>query len=520
MKNTQKILISTLAYLLISTIALAQAPQTFSYQTVVRDNIWQVLQNQSIGVQVAIIEDLATGTVVYEEEHTATTNDIGLINLAIGGGSVSQGAFANIDWGQHDYFMKISVDIAGGTTYIAMGTTQLRSVPYALFAETANNAGPQGIQGIAGTNGTNGATGLTGAAGNNGIDGTNGVDGINGTNGVDGNDGAVGATGLTGADGNDGAVGATGLTGATGSQGIAGNNGIDGNDGAVGATGLTGATGSQGNAGNNGLDGIDGATGLTGAQGIQGATGNDGADGIGIAQTLSLNGDTLSISGGNYILLSSLSYNLPINISMDSIQYDNTGIVTFNAEVLPSAGSSITDKGFCWSTTNPNPTIYDNFESVSTGIGSYSYTYLPDTDSATYYVRAYATNADGMSYSEVFTFDTELVIGLNYAGGLIFSLNGNGGGIVVNPTSYNADFWNAQTQAASLVYGGYSNWSVASCSYYDIILATGILGNFSNMWSNWSTTYDEYSWNPPGYSGCTSGASGWLTKPYKTIRAF
>ena len=215
------------------------------------------------------------------------------------------------------------------------------------------------------------------------------------------------------------------------------------------------------------------------------------------------------------------SYGLPINISMDSIQYDNTGVVTFNAEVLPSAGSAITDKGFCWSTTNPNPTIYDNFESVSTGIGSYSYTYLPDTDSATYYVRAYATNADGMSYSEVFTFDTELVIGLNYAGGLIFSLNGNGGGIVVNPSSYGATFHNAQTQAASLIYGGYSDWSVASCGDYEQILSTNILGNISNMWSHQTSSGWYYGWNTPGYSSnCYNTSSGGYTKNYRVIRNF
>ena len=72
-----KKILSTLVLSLVATVMLlAQAPQTFSYQTVVRDNNWQVIQNQSIGVQVSIIEDVANGSVVYAEEHTATTNDI------------------------------------------------------------------------------------------------------------------------------------------------------------------------------------------------------------------------------------------------------------------------------------------------------------------------------------------------------------------------------------------------------------------------------------------------------------
>ena len=89
-----KKILSTLILSLVATVMLfAQAPQTFSYQTVVRDNNWQVIQNQSIGVQVAIIEDIANGSIVYAEEHTATTNDIGLINLAVGGGNVVAGTF-------------------------------------------------------------------------------------------------------------------------------------------------------------------------------------------------------------------------------------------------------------------------------------------------------------------------------------------------------------------------------------------------------------------------------------------
>ena len=569
----KKTILTTVVSCLLATIAFAQAPQTFSYQTVVRDNNWQILANQNIGVQVAIIEDVASGTIVYEEEHTATTNDIGLINLAIGGGSISQGAFGNIDWGQHDYYMKISVDISGGTTYTAMGTTQLRSVPYALFAETANNAGPQGIQGIAGTNGTNGTNGVdgidgndgavgatgaqgiqglpgdTGVAGINGVNGTNGIDGAdgidgatgaqgiqgiqglpgdtgatgligltgaqgiqgiqgvagtNGTNGVDGIDGATGATGaqgiqgIAGVDGNDGAVGATGLTGAAGTNGV---DGAVGPQGAIGLTGNTGATGSQGIQGTDGADGVDGATGLqgvpgndgaiglTGATGLQGVPGNDG---IGIAQTLNINGDTLFISDGNYVLLNSSSNAIP-NISMDSIQYDNTGIVTFNAEVLPSGGGTIIDKGFCWSTTNPNPTIYDEYETVSTGTGSYSHTYLPDTDSVTYYVRGYATNTAGINYSDVFSFSTNLVLGMNYAGGIVFSLDGSGNGKVFDSTVLNSSFSGAQSYAANSNLNGYSDWSVASCIEYDLIHQINSLGS-NYYWTNQPTWNGGANW--------------------------
>jgi hypothetical protein len=276
---------------------------------------------------VSIIEDVANGSVVYAEEHTATTNDIGLINLAVGGGTVAQGLFSNIDWGNHSYFMKISVDISGGSTYVAMGTTQLRSVPYALFAETSNNAGPQGIQGVAGNDGVDGidgtngldgidgvdglagaqgiqgiqglqgdtgvagvqgSIGLTGAQGIQGLQGDTGIAGTNGVNGIDGTNGVDGADGTNGVDGLNGTNGAVGATGLQGIQGVAGNDGADGTNGTNGVNGAVGATGTQGIqgvAGNdgadgtNGIDGVDGAVGATGTQGIQGVAGNDGADG-------------------------------------------------------------------------------------------------------------------------------------------------------------------------------------------------------------------------------------------------
>ena len=89
----KKILNTIILNLVATVMLLAQAPNTFSYQTVVRDNNWQIIQNQNIGIQVDIIEDLPNGSIVYSEEHTATTNNIGLINLAVGGGIVSQGNY-------------------------------------------------------------------------------------------------------------------------------------------------------------------------------------------------------------------------------------------------------------------------------------------------------------------------------------------------------------------------------------------------------------------------------------------
>ena len=161
-----KKLLSILSLMVLSVMLYAQTPQSFSYQTVIRDAGWNVLANQSVGIEISILEDATNGIVVYKEEHSSTTSQIGLVNLAVGEGTVVSGDFTTIDWGNHSYFIQVAIDVTGGSNYQVMGTTQLRSVPYALYAETSGNPGPQGPQGIPGDTGAvgpQGPIGLTGA---------------------------------------------------------------------------------------------------------------------------------------------------------------------------------------------------------------------------------------------------------------------------------------------------------------------------------------------------------------------
>mgnify|MGYP003646413925 CR=1 FL=1 len=299
-----KKLLSILSIMTLSAMLFAQAPQSFSYQTVIRDANWQPISNQSVSIKIEIIEDAVNGFVVHEESHSATTNDIGLVNLAIGS-VVTQGSqFQNINWSQHTHFIRVSVDVSGGLNYIVMGTTQLRSVPYALYAETSGSMlpGPQGIAGNDGVDGTNGTNGIDGNDGAPGVDGINGIDGlpgadgqdgVDGINGTNGQDGAPGIQGVAGATGNPGTNGVNGTNGTNGAQGLPGNDGIDGQDGAPGQDGSVGATGSQGiqgvpgndgQDGNDGAQGVDGTNGTNGLPGADGTNGVDGADGIDGAQ--------------------------------------------------------------------------------------------------------------------------------------------------------------------------------------------------------------------------------------------
>jgi uncharacterized protein (TIGR02145 family) len=121
-------------------MAFAQAPEKMSYQAVVRNNNNVLVSNHSVGMRISILQGSATGTAVYTETQTPTTNANGLIAIEIGTGTVVSGTFANIDWANGPYFVKTETDPNGGTAYTLTSSNQLLSVPYALYAKKTDNS--------------------------------------------------------------------------------------------------------------------------------------------------------------------------------------------------------------------------------------------------------------------------------------------------------------------------------------------------------------------------------------------
>jgi len=121
---------------LLAATTFAQTPEKMSYQAVVRDSGDALVTNLAVGMQISILQTTATGTAVYIETQTPTTNINGLVTLEIGTGSVVSGDFTTIDWSTGLYFIKTETDPTGGSSYTITGTSQLLSVPYALHAKT------------------------------------------------------------------------------------------------------------------------------------------------------------------------------------------------------------------------------------------------------------------------------------------------------------------------------------------------------------------------------------------------
>ena len=127
----RKIYAIFLALLLTATI-WAQSPQKMSYQAVIRNNSDQLVTNHAVGMRISILQGSSSGTVVYTETQTPTTNANGLVSIEIGGGA----GFDAINWANYTFFIKTETDPLGGTSYSITGTSQLLSVPYALHAKT------------------------------------------------------------------------------------------------------------------------------------------------------------------------------------------------------------------------------------------------------------------------------------------------------------------------------------------------------------------------------------------------
>ena len=150
---------SIVAGLLLTASVFAQAPQKISYQAVIRNSSNALVISTPVGMQISILQGSSSGTAVYVETQTPSTNANGLVSLEIGSGTIVTGTISNINWAAGPYFIKTETDLTGGTAYTITGTNQLMSVPYALFS----------------ANGTPGATGAAGTNGTNGLDGANGL---------------------------------------------------------------------------------------------------------------------------------------------------------------------------------------------------------------------------------------------------------------------------------------------------------------------------------------------------------
>lgn len=262
-------------------VLFAQAPAQFNYQGAARNSNGQPIANQLISLRLSILDGSENGTAQYSETRQIRTNNFGLYSLQIGSpGTIAQmGNINAVSWGKGPKFIRVEIDPQGGNQFSNAGTTQLLSVPYALYA--ANS--PSGEKGDKGEKGERGAPGEPGQNGTNGSNGKDGIDGINGKSAYElwlqqGNSGNLEdyLNSLKGKDGN----------------GIPGPKGERGERGAPGENGTQGTPGERGEKGEPGLRGKEGPAGPIGPIGPQGPVGP------GVSDPKSILSAELDVKGG------------------------------------------------------------------------------------------------------------------------------------------------------------------------------------------------------------------------------
>ena len=137
----KKVTLTLVCLSIFSILCFAQSPQLIPYQAVARNSGGNLIASQSVGLRFTVRTVSSGGSIEYRETQTSTTNELGLFSTNIGSGTIVSGTMAGISWGTDAKFLQVEIDPTGGTTYIDMGTTQLVSVPYAMYAASSGGSG-------------------------------------------------------------------------------------------------------------------------------------------------------------------------------------------------------------------------------------------------------------------------------------------------------------------------------------------------------------------------------------------
>jgi|694.fasta_scaffold69435_2 hypothetical protein len=318
-----KKLLLTIALLLATNyLILAQAPPAINYQAVARNASGAELANQTISLRISFKNNSANGATVYSETHTGVnTNQFGLFTIELGNGTAVTGTFGAIDWSTGAKFLKVEMDPNNGTAYLDMGTTQLLSVPYALYAaQSGSGSGAQSLNDLSDVN----TTGVT----PNQVLQWNGTSWIPATvSGTDSQTLTLAGNNLSISNGNTVTL-PTGAADNWGTQSVVTGTTLTGNGTSSAPLGIAQMGASSGQA--------------LKWNGTTWAPANDvNTD----SQTLTLAGSSLSISGGNSVTLPSGSDSQTLSLAGNSLSISNGNSVTLPTGTTYTAGTGINIAG-------------------------------------------------------------------------------------------------------------------------------------------------------------------------------
>ena len=325
--------------------AIAQAPQKINFQSILRNTSGEIVANKAVNVRISLLTGSAGGSNVFTETHAKTTDASGLISLQIGMGTLVSGVFSNINWGNLSHFIKLEADFTGGTTYELLGTQELMSVPYALYAGKTDTS----ILNLTSRFSTK----------------LNGTDTTSLSNRIDAKS-SLSDTSLLN-------LTSRFSTKLNGSDTVSLSNRID--------------------AKLNISDFPQGAT-LGNTMYWNGTTWVNLAPG--------LPGQVISMSSTGIPAWSGAAYPTLTTSSISSITSTSANA---GGSISADGGASVSARGLVYGTTS-NPTLSNSVLIIGSGVGGFSGSLSGLTPNTTYYIRAYATNSSGTGYGNEISFQT------------------------------------------------------------------------------------------------------------------
>ena len=134
----KKLIVFLLVLLAANCSVQAQAPQGFNFQGIALDSNGYVLASKLVSLRFSICADSLGNTISYSETASVQTDKYGQFTVVIGNGATT-GKFGSINWASGNLYMKTEIDIANTGKYVVTGLSQLLSVPYAMYANYAEN---------------------------------------------------------------------------------------------------------------------------------------------------------------------------------------------------------------------------------------------------------------------------------------------------------------------------------------------------------------------------------------------
>lgn len=392
--------------LLLNANIFAQVPQGIPYQAIARNAAGTALVSQGISLRFSIHDLTATGTVVYKEAHSVTTNAFGLFSITIGQGTAITGTFGGINWGTGSKFTEVEIDITGGSNFISMGSQQMLSVPYALYAGKSTTTEPVEI-GPKHYIGESYGGGIVFFVYNNGQSGLIATDGD--MLGVWGQN----ANSFARANGVGGGLKNTSII--IGAQ-VPGDNNIYAathcNSYSINLPGITYGDWylpskyelnllylQKAVVGNFSNNAYWSSTELD----AQYAWGQNFFDG---GQFTFLKNNFYSIRPIRAFYGNDVRMLLPASITTTAVSAITTTSATSGGNISSDGGQTVTARGVCWSTSSNPTTALSTKTTNGTGTGSFTSSITGLTSNTTYYVRAYATTSVSTVYGNEISFTT------------------------------------------------------------------------------------------------------------------